>query len=137
MTGDKYLACKLIGGCIIIISWTRDLLFFYTGYVTGNYEYLPETSRVLGIMILICGMTLVLSSHHKLGFYGTYMGDHCDIYLDKRITSFPFNMLDNPMYVGSSMNMLGYALFMKSPICMFISMIAFVNYYCWVNFHEE
>jgi len=30
--------------------------------------------------------------------------------MDKRITGFPFNVCDNPMYNGSTLNFLGYAL---------------------------
>jgi len=41
---------------------------------------------------------------------GTFLGDYCGILLDAKITGFPFNVLDNPMYVGSSMSFLGTSL---------------------------
>jgi phosphatidylethanolamine/phosphatidyl-N-methylethanolamine N-methyltransferase len=35
--------------------------------------------------------------------------------MSERVTGFPFNVLDNPMYVGGTMTFLGYALWHASP----------------------
>jgi phosphatidylethanolamine N-methyltransferase len=56
------------------------------------------------------GFTFVLSSMYKLGITGTYLGDYFGILMEERVTSFPFNVLDNPMYVGSTMAFFGNAL---------------------------
>lgn len=37
-------------------------------------------------------------------------GDYFGLLLDDRVTGFPFNLLDNPMYWGSTLNFLGTAL---------------------------
>ena len=83
------------------------------------------------------GLVLVGTSHHKLGFYGTYMGDHCGIFLKERIRSFPFDMFENPMYLGSTSNMVGTGLFFKSPVGIFLGFFAMTVYYFFVQFHEE
>jgi len=45
-----------------------------------------------------------------LGITGTYLGDYFGILMDARVTGFPFNVLENPMYIGSTMNFLGISL---------------------------
>ena len=37
-------------------------------------------------------------------------GDYFGILKEARVTTFPFNVLDNPMYWGSTANYLGWAL---------------------------
>lgn len=37
-------------------------------------------------------------------------GDYFGILKEARVTTFPFNILDNPMYWGSTANYLGWAL---------------------------
>lgn len=38
------------------------------------------------------------------------LGDYFGLLMSKRATNFPFNIMNNPMYWGSSMNFLGYSL---------------------------
>ncbi len=41
---------------------------------------------------------------------GTFLGDYFGILMSKKVEGFPFNVLDNPMYVGSTMIFLSGAL---------------------------
>ena len=34
-------------------------------------------------------------------YHGTFLGDHFDILMDHRLEGFPFNILRDPMYVGT------------------------------------
>jgi len=45
-----------------------------------------------------------------LGITGTYLGDYFGILMKERITGFPFNVTDDPMYNGGTLLFLGYAL---------------------------
>ena len=65
-------------------------------------------------LFFAAGSTLVASSMWKLGILGTYLGDHFGILMRKRITSFPFNVVDHPMYYGSTLTFLSYALGSRS-----------------------
>lgn len=65
---------------------------------------------VLGAAFMAVGSILVASSMFRLGITGTYLGDYCGILMDARVTGFPFNVLSNPMYDGSTLNFLGMAL---------------------------
>lgn len=71
--------------------------------------------EILGYLTFVIGQTLNLSSMYQLGVVGTYLGDHFGILKDSRITCFPFNVCEHPMYMGSTLSFLSYALVMKSP----------------------
>ena len=60
--------------------------------------------------LVVLGLVFVLSSMWALGITGTYLGDYFGILMDARVTGFPFNVLENPMYIGSTMNFLGISL---------------------------
>ena len=47
---------------------------------------------------------------YALGLTGTYLGDYFGILMPARVTSFPFNVTDAPMYYGSTMSFLGTAI---------------------------
>ena len=98
---------------------------------------LPWTSPVIdiaGMALLAAGAVLVLSSFWALGFINTFLGmlsaaflglcmlcrqvttiissttgDYFGFLLPTRLTCFPFNVLSDPMYVGSSLAFLGHA----------------------------
>ena len=57
----------------------------------------------------------MLSSMWALGVTGTYLGDYFGILMDHRVTSFPFNVTDAPMYYGSTLSFLGSAILFGKP----------------------
>lgn len=95
---------------------------------------LPALESVLvdvtGYLLLAIGNVLVLSSMYRLGITGTYLGniqrnfqryfqkknidlgagDYFGILMKERVTKFPFSMIENPMYSGSTLCFLGTAL---------------------------
>ena len=93
-------------------------------------ESLPQREWI-GIGILAVGVTLVLSSTYQLGLPCTFLGasavtppprhdcaagDYFGILLDAPATGFPFNVLNDPMYVGTALNFLGEAV--RCATCM-------------------
>lgn len=50
----------------------------------------------------VMGLTFFIGAYYRLQITGTYLGDYFGILRDERITKFPFSVLDNPMYDGSS-----------------------------------
>lgn len=69
-----------------------------------------------GVALMAAGSSLVLSSFARLGITGTYLGDYFGILMEERVTAFPFNILENPMYVGSTLNFLGAAVAANSAV---------------------
>lgn len=94
-----------------------------------------DTVKAIAAVLFFGGNLLVLTSMYALGFTGTYLGvcspsypifqapsvlangrccvgigDYFGILMDDRVTSFPFNVTDAPMYYGSTMSFLATAL---------------------------
>ncbi|MCJ1340886.1 Phosphatidyl-N-methylethanolamine N-methyltransferase [Bachmanniomyces sp. S44760] len=72
-------------------------------------------SNYLAYVLIATGNTLVISSMWALGLTGTYLGDYFGILMDYRVTSFPFNVVDAPMYYGSTLSFLGTAILYGKP----------------------
>lgn len=70
--------------------------------------------KIAGAVLVAVGMLFVVSSMWVLGITGTYLGDYCGILMPERITSFPFSVMENPMYWGSTMGFIGAALWCAS-----------------------
>lgn len=71
--------------------------------------------KAAAIALFASGQTFVITSMWALGVTGTYLGDYFGILMSHRVTSFPFNVLSDPMYVGSFLTHLGTALWFQSP----------------------
>lgn len=92
--------------------------------------------RYLGIASFLFGNVLVLSSMWKLGITGTYLGDYFGILMEDRVTSFPFNIDDNPMYNGSTLCFLGTGLYYGKPAGVFASLVVYLMYQIALKFEE-
>jgi phosphatidylethanolamine N-methyltransferase len=96
-----------------------------------TFNLLPAPYDIIIPAILVTvGQTLVLSSTWQLGITGTFLGDYFGILLDEvcflalalspivdssfrllqKVEAFPFNILSDPMYVGSALTFAGGAL---------------------------
>lgn len=87
-------------------------------------------------MILLVGIILVSSATYKLGIIGTYNGDAYGFLLPSIITSFPFNLFNAPMYLGSTLNFLGYAIINKSITGVALTILVGIVYF-FGNIFEE
>jgi phosphatidylethanolamine/phosphatidyl-N-methylethanolamine N-methyltransferase len=56
-------------------------------------------------------------------------GDYFGILLKDRVTSFPFNVLNNPMYVGAAMSFFGTSFWYGKPVAFILSIEASVLYF--------
>ncbi|KAK3096031.1 hypothetical protein FSP39_022180, partial [Pinctada imbricata] len=87
-----------------------------------------------GYGLIILGSTLVFSSYFALGFYGTFLGDYFGILMEEKVTGFPFSVLDNPMYWGSTCNFLGSALVKASQAGILLSAVVALCYRIAISF---
>ena len=102
-----------------------------------SHPLLLTPLSTLGAYILITtGNVLVLSSMWALGVTGTYLGDYFGILMDHRVTSFPFNVTDAPMYYGSTLSFLGSALLYGKPAGILLTIEVFVIYLVALRFEE-
>lgn len=109
----KKTACYLFAASIFILGLVRD--GFYMMAVKRQPKGLsqligPISSGPLAQILFIFGGLLVTSSMFKLGIIGTYLGDHFGILMKEKISTFPFSVCEHPMYYGSTMLFISYAL---------------------------
>ncbi|XP_073414606.1 phosphatidylethanolamine N-methyltransferase isoform X6 [Dendrobates tinctorius] len=57
-----------------------------------------------------------------------YRGDYFGILMEEKVTGFPFNIMENPMYWGSTANYLGLALMNSSPSGLILTAVVAVCY---------
>ncbi|KAI9775486.1 MAG: Phosphatidyl-N-methylethanolamine N-methyltransferase [Geoglossum umbratile] len=90
----------------------------------------------MAYVLLATGNILVLSSMWALGFTGTYLGDYFGILMDRRVTSFPFNVTGAPMYYGSTLSFLGTAFLYGKPAGVVLTVEVLVVYLMALRFEE-
>ena len=134
---NKKLAVYIHTVIIFSLGLSRDYLYRFV-VNTSNYFPIIDNQLItyLGYLILLFGMILVLSATYKLGIIGTFNGDAYGFLLPSIITSFPFNLFNAPMYLGSTLNFLGYAIINKSPTGMFLTLLVGLCYFCGTFFEE-
>jgi phosphatidylethanolamine/phosphatidyl-N-methylethanolamine N-methyltransferase len=60
-------------------------------------------NTIVPVVLFSLGQIFVVTSTYALGITGTFLGDYFGILMDHRVEGFPFNVLRDPMYVGSTM----------------------------------
>jgi methylene-fatty-acyl-phospholipid synthase len=133
-----WLGAYGLAGTTFMFSAARDYAFLDAikdqaqAHILGNYFL-----QVFGYVFIVAGSILVGSSFYRLGITGTYHGDHFGILKTERVTSFPFNVIEHPMYVGATLNFLGTAIKYKSPAGILLTIFVYVCYYVAAEYFES
>uniref|UniRef100_A0A3B3ZMV6 Phosphatidylethanolamine N-methyltransferase n=1 Tax=Periophthalmus magnuspinnatus TaxID=409849 RepID=A0A3B3ZMV6_9GOBI len=115
--GSPYVACYSLGFIILLLNVCRSHSMTVAMKTQPRWEVLEQTEvYYTGVVFMMAGTVLVVSSFLALGFTGTFLGDYFGILMDEKVTGFPFNLIDNPMYWGSTANYLGLALISRDPL---------------------
>ncbi|KAM8960359.1 phosphatidylethanolamine N-methyltransferase [Pelodytes ibericus] len=127
--GSPYVACYCLGAVLLFLAAFRSHCFTEAMKMQPHLSAL-ETPIVyyVGLLLLGAGTLLAISSFFALGFAGTYLGDYFGILMDEKVTGFPFNIMENPMYWGSTANYLGLALVHSSPAGLILTAAVAVTY---------
>jgi len=99
-------------------------------------EQLQSAANIAAYVLSTAGTILVLTSFYRLGITGTYLGDYFGILMDEMVTGFPFTILANPMYVGTTMNFLAGALWLASPAGALVTVWVYFVYMAAISFEE-
>ncbi|XP_073414605.1 phosphatidylethanolamine N-methyltransferase isoform X5 [Dendrobates tinctorius] len=95
--GSPYVACYILGVLIIFLAFFRShwATLHVLRYDASGYQALVFLTGAL-----------------STSFPGSsdYRGDYFGILMEEKVTGFPFNIMENPMYWGSTANYLGLAL---------------------------
>ncbi|XP_012661503.1 phosphatidylethanolamine N-methyltransferase isoform X1 [Otolemur garnettii] len=134
---SPHLACYALGGSILLLNFLRSYCFTQAMLSQPRVESLDNPmAYCLGLVLLGVGVVFVLSSFFALGFTGTFLGDYFGILKEARVTTFPFNILDNPMYWGSTANYLGWAIMHASPTGLLLTAVVALTYVVAVLYEE-
>ncbi|KAJ2038743.1 Phosphatidyl-N-methylethanolamine N-methyltransferase [Coemansia sp. S3946] len=128
--------CYAIAIAIFSMGIIRDALYNQALNDQPTLSLLDNALvRLVAGLLFISGMIFVATSTYALGITGTFLGDYFGILMSERVTGFPFNVLENPMYVGSTMSFLGTALWHAKPAGLLITAYVWLVY--WVALQLE
>ncbi|KAG8433360.1 hypothetical protein GDO86_017586 [Hymenochirus boettgeri] len=127
--GSPYTACYSLGTVLLFLAIFRSHCFTEAMKTQPRLDAL-ETPGVyyLGLMMIGVGAILVVSSFLALGFVGTYLGDYFGILMEKKVTGFPFSVMENPMYWEALLTYLGLALMSSSPAGLILTAVVALTY---------
>nr|XP_033770835.1 phosphatidylethanolamine N-methyltransferase isoform X2 [Geotrypetes seraphini] len=127
--GSPYTGCYFLGVILLLLAYLRS------HYFTEALKSQPRSEGLdfpgayyTGLIILATGALFVISSFLALGFVGTYLGDYFGILMEEKVTGFPFNVMENPMYWGSTAIYLGWSLMNACPAGLILTAIVALAY---------
>jgi methylene-fatty-acyl-phospholipid synthase len=127
--GDARLGCYFLALSIFSAGILRDHLYHRALLDQPRVPLLPAPlDALVPAVLFISGQTFVLSSTLALGVTGTFLGDYFGILMDHRVEGFPFNVLRDPMYVGSTMCFAATALWYERPVGLLVTLYVYVVY---------
>lgn len=130
LAGDNRLAADIFAHVLIEMGIFRNYMFSRTiksqpHFDLGDYECF---TAVISYVLIVIGGGLVFMSFYRLGIHGIYYADYFGILMKEKVTAFPYNILDNPLYVGSESLFIGMSLLHRSPSGFFLTFVAWVMY---------
>ncbi|KAG6377827.1 phospholipid methyltransferase-domain-containing protein [Boletus reticuloceps] len=133
--GNARHGCYFLALLIFSFGILRDHLYQLALIDQPRVPLLPEPlATLLPIVLFAAGQLCVLSSTYALGITGTFLGDYFGILMDHRVEGFPFNVLRDPMYVGSTLCFTATALWYERPAGLLITMYVYIVYLIALRF---
>ncbi|KAM7038787.1 phosphatidylethanolamine N-methyltransferase isoform 1-T1 [Acridotheres tristis] len=127
--GSPHAACYCLGAVILVLNCVRSHCFTEAMKSQPKVEgWDSHWTYYSGLAISAVGTLFVISSFLALGFTGTFLGDYFGILMEEKVTSFPFSVLDNPMYWGSTAIYLGWSLMHASPAGLLLTAVVAISY---------
>ncbi|NXO38831.1 PEMT methyltransferase, partial [Locustella ochotensis] len=127
--GSPRAACYCLGTAILVLNCVRSHCFTEAMKSQPKLEgWVCHWTYYSGLAISAVGTLFVVSSFLALGFTGTFLGDYFGILMEEKVTSFPFSVLDNPMYWGSTAIYLGWSLMHASPAGLLLTAVVAISY---------
>jgi len=133
--GNARYGCYFLALMIFSFGILRDQLYHFALLDQPQMALLPEEYKIIvPAALFIIGQTFVITSTWALGITGTFLGDYFGILMDHRVEGFPFNILRDPMYVGSTMCFAATALWYERPAGLFITVYVYFLYLIALRF---
>ncbi|XP_067911840.1 phosphatidylethanolamine N-methyltransferase isoform X1 [Heterodontus francisci] len=114
--GSPFTACYSVAVVILLLNFYRSYSFTEAMKIQPKVQVLNSAAAFyIGLGLILLGTLFVLSSFFALGFIGTFLGDYFGVLMETKVLTFPFNIMENPMYWGSTLVYLGWAIMNASP----------------------
>ena len=128
--GGPRTAVVILAAFIMFMNLSRTSLFRYMATNdTVRLDFLQNAVGLsVGYLIIGVGLFLVATSYWRLGFYNTFLGDYFGILMDAKVTAFPYSVVDDPMYWGTSLFYVGYAICYASPVALLLTVFIGISY---------
>ena len=131
MAGDNRLAADIFAHVLIEMGILRNYLFKKAMEEQMAFPIDPEfylTVHIIGYAFLIIGAILVIMAYYRLGIHGIYYADYFGLLMKEKVTVFPYNIVDNPLYIGSTSAFLGMSILHSSPSGLLLTLIVWGMY---------
>ncbi|KAJ3789039.1 phospholipid methyltransferase [Lentinula aff. detonsa] len=133
--GNARIGCYFLAIMIFSFGMLRDSLYTRALIAQPQKAILPQPwDTIVPAALAIVGQIFVLTSTWQLGITGTFLGDYFGILMDSKVEGFPFNVLRDPMYVGSTMCFAAGALWYERPVGLLITLYVYIVYIIALRF---
>ncbi|EED81922.1 predicted protein [Postia placenta Mad-698-R] len=133
--GNAKYGCYFLALMIFSFGMLRDSLFKNAILEQPRKAMLPEPlDTLVPAALFAIGQVFVVTSTWALGVTGTFLGDYFGILMDHRVEGFPFNVLRDPMYVGSTMSFVAVSLWFERPAGLLITFYVYAVYLIALRF---
>ncbi|KAJ7254150.1 phospholipid methyltransferase-domain-containing protein [Mycena rebaudengoi] len=133
--GNARYGCYFLTILIFSFGILRESLYHRALTDQPHHAILPAPfDIVVPVLLFSIGQTFIVTSTWALGVTGTFLGNYFGILMDHRVEGFPFNVLHNPMYVGSTMCFARTALWYERPAGLFITPYVYIVYIVALRF---
>ncbi|KAJ7067180.1 phospholipid methyltransferase-domain-containing protein [Mycena amicta] len=134
--GNARYGCYFLAVLIFSFGMIRDSLYHKAlldqppspGMLPAPFDTLVPAA------LFLTGQLFVLTSTWALGVTGTFLGDYFGILMEHRVEGFPFNVLRDPMYVGSTMSFAATALWYERSAGLLITLYVYIVYVIALRF---
>ncbi|KAI6002379.1 phospholipid methyltransferase-domain-containing protein [Pisolithus orientalis] len=127
---SPYHGCYFLAILIFTFGLVRDHLYQCALLDQPHVPLLPEPlATLVPVLLFIVGQVFVLTLTYALEITGTFLGGYFGILTNDRVEGFPFNVLRDPMYVGSTLCFAATALWCyKRPAGLLITLYVYIVY---------
>ncbi|KAF9221837.1 phospholipid methyltransferase [Gyrodon lividus] len=127
--GNARYGCYFLAFMIFSFGILRDHLYQRALADQPRVPLLPEPyATMVPVIMFVLGQIFVVTSTYALGVTGTFLGDYFGILMDHRVEGFPFNVLRDPMYVGSTLCFTATALWYERPVGLLVTLYVYIVY---------
>lgn len=131
LAGDNRLAADIFAHILIEMGILRNYLFSRVIRHHTHFEVEGTLSMIVTAIALLMvgsGFALNFMAYYRLGIHGIYYADYFDVLFPEMVTAFPYNVMNNPLYVGSTLLFVGNALFFRTPSGLLLGAVAWIMY---------